>query len=233
MRAQTLPFLGPDSCLQAASLVAVPGTRQRLLVVEGPPGFRLDVSIGPRTAAIVQQIAQLEADGIGTRAQKVGSVALVRPLPKAADAAEALVLLQDSLAAGLADVDALLDAAQRTLKALARRGAWMEQHKGAVHLYMSMRQKAQMNLGGSYVQDAPRVPTFALDRIFAGKITIVKGQIRPVRWVSASIMPDSIATSHHARLPLMADALRAWSALGHDAADWLSKANEAAEACRR
>lgn len=232
MSSQTLPFLGPNSCLCPVSLTPVADTRRRLLVVEGPFGLRLDVSFGSRTATIVQQIAQLKTDGIGLCAHKVGAVALVRPLPKNASAADALALLQDSLAEGLTNVDALLDAVQRTLKALARRSAWIGQCHRTIHLYMSIRKTVIMNLGGAYIQEAPRLPTFALDQIFAGKIAIVHGQIRPVRGVSVNVMPESIATSYHERLPLMADAILAWRALGYDAADWLSKANEVAEASR-
>lgn len=234
MTAQPLPFLGPDSCLRAVSLSPIPDSRTRLLAVEGPTGFRLDVSVGPRTAMVVQHVAQLTQGGILPTPQKVGSVPLVRPVPKDADAEEALRVIQDSLAEGLADIDALTDACERTLKALARHASWMDARaKGGVHLYLAAKKNIMMNLGGSYIQNAPRVGAFALDRLFAGKICIAKGQIRPVRWASTVVPPGAIATSHHARLPLLADALRAWQALGHDAAEWLSKMNELAEASRR
>jgi hypothetical protein len=104
----------------------------------------------------------------------------------------------------------------------------------SIPLYLAARKtRASANLGGSCVPELPRLPTFALDRIFAGKIAFAKGQIRPVRWASTSVAVDEIPTSHHARLPLLADALPAWSALGHDATDWLSKANDLAERNRR
>jgi len=105
--------------------------------------------------------------------------------------------------------------------------------KGGIHLYLAAQKNTMMNLGGSYIQNAPRVGAFAIDRLLAGKICIVKGQIRPLRLVSTVVSPGAIPTSHHARLPLLADALRAWQALGHDAAERLSKMNELAEVSRR
>lgn len=234
MMDQPIPFLGPDSCLRAVSLYPIPGSRSRLLAVEGPAGFRLDISVGLRKAMIVQHVAQLTQDGIMPIPYKVGAVTLVRPIPKDADAEVALRIVQDSLTTGFADADALVDACARTLKALARYAPWMDARANdGVHLYLSAKKRSSFNLGGAYIQNAPRVGTFALDRLFAGKISIVKGQIRPVRWVSTVVLPGAIATSHHARLPLLADALRAWQALGYDAAEWLSKMNELAEASRR
>jgi hypothetical protein len=228
-----VPLFGPDSGLRAVALVPVPDARQRRLEIAGPPGFRLEASIGPRTATLMQQVHRMTAHGIVSSPQKVGAVSLVRPLPKGADAEQALALLQESLAQGLFQVDQILDAAARTLKALARRAAWMETRTDGIHLYLAAKGKSCANLGGSYIADLPRLPTFALDRIFAGKIAFAKGQIRPVRWASTSVAVDDIPASHHARLPLLADALRAWADLGYDAADWLSKANDLAERSRR
>jgi hypothetical protein len=228
-----VPLFGPDSGLRAVALAPVPDTRQRRLEIAGPPGFRLEASIGPRTATLVQQVHQMTAQGIVSSPQKVGAVSLVRPLPKGADAEQALALLQESLAQGLFQVDQILDAAARTLKALARHAAWMENRTDSIHLYLNAKSKSFANLGGSYVPNLPRLSTFALDRIFAGKITFDKGQIRTLRWASASVAVDDIPKSRHARLPLLADALRAWADLGYDAADWLSKANDLAERSRR
>ena len=40
-----------------------------------------------------------------------------------------------------------------------------------------------------------------------------------LRLVSTVVFPGAIPTSHHARLPLLADALRALQAFGYDAAE--------------
>jgi hypothetical protein len=225
-----IPVLGPESSLRAVALVPIPDTRKRRLEIAGPPGFRLDAVISLRAMTLVQHTYQMTARGIVPIPQKIGTVSLVRPLPKTADADEALALLQESLTHGLHQVDQILDAAARTLKALARRGSWMNNNRGSAHLYLAAKKsKSSACFGGSYVPELPRLPAFALDRIFAGKIAFVKGQIRPVRGTTVSVRIDAIPTSRHARLPLLADALRAWSALGYDAAEWLVQVNDLAE----